>query len=207
MTRISTGAPHSVRAFVEKPDIERAMRYVQSGEYLWNAGIFFFTPRTLLDEIARQRPQMAALCDRIAASLGTPAQDEVIAEAFDQFEAISIDYAVMEGAPTLRVIPAEFPWSDVGHWAALPEICAPDEQGNVVEGAREAIVRETTNAIIYTSEPKLVAALGVHDLVVVDTPDALLIVDRARAQEVRGIVTALDERDDPLPIGHALPSQ
>ena len=119
------------------------------------------TPRTLLDEIARQRPAMAALCDQIAHALGTPEQEHVIAHAFDQFESISIDYAVMEGAQTLRVIPAAFPWSDVGHWAALPEVCTPDDQGNVVEGARHAIVHESSNTIVYASEQKLVAALGV----------------------------------------------
>jgi mannose-1-phosphate guanylyltransferase len=143
----------------------------------------------VLDEIARQQPDMHAQLERIAhASPDT--RDTVTTEAFANMPSISFDYAIMEGAADVAIVPADMGWSDLGHWAALPEVRAADGSGNIVEG--EAILEDVKDCTIWSEGGRTVAAVGVRDLVVVDTPDALLVVPRDRAQDVRAIVAALE---------------
>lgn len=191
-----------VSSFVEKPDVARALQYLQDGNYFWNAGMFFFRPGVMNAEFARQRPDMHVTSRKIVAyysehrALQESEAFERFDESFAELEKISIDYAVMEGARSVRVVPASFPWSDVGHWAALDEVCEPGEEGNVLEAPRVTL-HDVKNSIIYSDvEPaRRIAAVGLDGMIVVDTADALLVMPKDRAQDVRAIVSALPEEE------------
>lgn len=181
----------AVRAFVEKPDRERALEYLSAGRYLWNAGIFVFRPSTLWRELERQHPGFFEAATRLREALADDVEGVAVVEAFEAMEAISIDYAVMEGAERVEVIPAQFHWSDVGHWAALDEVFQTDSNGNVVEA--RAILDDVHSSIIYSkTSDRLIAAIGVENLVIVDTPDAVLVVPKERAQAVRELHGVLE---------------
>ena len=187
-------APLAVKRFVEKPDAETAATYLESGRFLWNSGMFFLTARRALADIERFLPRLHAALQRIAAAIGTPAYPDVLAEAFATAESISIDYGIMEhatGHPTLppvRVVPADIAWNDVGHWAAIADYAEADAQGNVVEG--DGILVDTHNTIVHAAG-RTVAVVGMNDVVVVETDDAILVCPRDRAQDVREIVAQL----------------
>jgi mannose-1-phosphate guanylyltransferase/mannose-6-phosphate isomerase len=181
----------AVDAFTEKPDQQTAAAYMAAGTYSWNSGIFVFTARTFLDELARLEP---AILDVARNALADAHEDlgflRLGREAFAKAPAISIDYAVMERTSSAAVLPIDIGWSDVGSWSSLWELSTRDADGNAVRG--DAMVQDTTGTYVH-SERALVATLGVKDLVIVDTPDALLVADRARAQEVSGIVARLKQ--------------
>ncbi|MEM1350205.1 MAG: sugar phosphate nucleotidyltransferase [Myxococcota bacterium] len=184
-------APQSVpvSAFVEKPDADTARAYLDAGSYVWNSGVFLFTPATLFAEYARQRPSELPALDALRAAVASEDRDALPA-AFSAMEATSFDYAIMEGAASVRAVPATFMWSDVGHWAALPEVLTPDADGNITRGP--VVTHETTSSIVYATDPsRVVAVAGASDLIVVDTEDAVLVVPKARAQEVKALVEAL----------------
>ncbi len=180
-----------VAAFKEKPDLRTARRYLESAEYFWNSGMFVLHAPTLLDELERLEPEMLAHC-RLALrnareDLGFLRLDE---EAFSQCRSVSIDYAVMEKTNTAAMLPLEVSWSDVGSWTALWELSEQDDNGNAVIG--DAVLEDTRNCYVH-SERGLVATLGVEDLIVVETPDALLVADKARSQDIGRIVARLKE--------------
>lgn len=190
---------HPVEAFVEKPDREVAERYLASGDYLWNSGIFCFKPSVLLGEVERQLPEMYEQVERIREAWDGGDRDEVIEEAFGEMQAISIDYGVMEEAEDVVVVPATYSWSDVGHWAAVDEVRDTDEQGNVVEADAELI--DTTESVVYSEDTdRLLAAIDLDEMIVVDTDDALLVAPKSSAQKVRDLVDRLEDkgRDDLL---------
>jgi mannose-1-phosphate guanylyltransferase / mannose-6-phosphate isomerase len=178
-----------VAAFAEKPCRETAQRYVASREYYWNSGIFVLGVRAFLDELERLQPAVLAAAD---AALQEARNEEgflrLDAEAFAKAPIISVDYAVMEKTALAAVLPIDLGWSDVGSWSSLWELSTRDEQGNAVEG--EAMLEATRDSYIH-SEGALVATVGVKDLVIVSTPDALLVADRGRAQDVGTIVARL----------------
>ncbi len=178
---------HDVAAFVEKPDHETALRYLSSGTYLWNSGMFFFTAARLLEETRRHLAPLGAALDNLIAA---PDLAEASARIYPGVPAISIDFGIMEKATGIRVVPGTFGWNDVGSWASLGALRTPDEFGNVSTG--DVMVRAAHNNIVV-SEPgaPFVGAVGVDDLVIVATPDAVLVTHRARAQDVRLIVDAL----------------
>lgn len=179
------GTIHRVERFVEKPDRATAERYLASGVHLWNAGMFFFTARRLLDELGRHLPELSALLAAIAAA------PERAAELYPRAAKISIDYGVMEKLPgAMYVVPADLGWSDVGSFAALPEILPADEHGNVTSGGHILAIDARRN-VLAAAPGTVVAVVGVDDLVVVATRDAVLVVPRERAQEVKQIVEAL----------------
>jgi mannose-1-phosphate guanylyltransferase len=196
-----TEAPtaREVAAFVEKPDRQLAREYLESGDYLWNSGMFAFTPATLFEEMERQLPDSYEAIERIRAAWNGDERDAVVAEQFERLEATSIDYGIMEGARDVVTLPASFQWSDVGHWAALDEVRETDESGNVVE-ADELLIDVEDSVVFSEGTDRLIAGVDLEDLVIVDTPDALLVVPRESAQKVRDVVAALDEegRDDLL---------
>jgi len=195
----SDAAAHPVRKFVEKPSRALAQQYLESGDYVWNSGIFVFKPSVLLAEMKRQLPQMHQAMMEIAASLGTAHQAETIDRCFSATRSISVDYGIMENAANVVVIPATFHWSDVGHWDAVDVVSEVDVNGNVVEA--DALLLDVSDSVIYSqNSARLIAVCGVEDLVVVDTPDALLVIDRKRAQDVKTLVEALQQagRDDLL---------
>jgi mannose-1-phosphate guanylyltransferase len=188
-----------VKRFTEKPDRVRARAFVRSGKYAWNSGMFLWTARTLADAIREHAPEMAALLERIAAAWGTKEFDKVFAELYPQCESISIDYAVLEPrsakgeqASELYCLPADFAWSDLGSWAALHEHVTggPEVQNaNVVEA--EHSVQIASSGCYVFSPGKTVALVGVKDLVVVETEDAILITTREGSQDVGKVVAEL----------------
>ncbi|MDX2202687.1 MAG: mannose-1-phosphate guanylyltransferase/mannose-6-phosphate isomerase [Hyphomicrobiaceae bacterium] len=183
---------YSVAEFTEKPKKEVAETYVASGDYAWNSGIFVFSARAFLEELGALEP---AILKAAEAAFRKAGQDlgftRLDAEAFKEAPSISVDYAVMERTQKAAVIPIDVGWSDVGSWSSLWDLAPHDAAGNAVEG--DAVLEDTSNCYVH-SERALVATLGVKDLVIVDTPDALLVADRARAQNVSNIVARLKEQ-------------
>jgi len=197
---IKAGAPLSgtdrlsvckVDAFVEKPDIETAKGYLKQGNYYWNSGIFIWKTRTLLKEIEQHVPALHKGLMEIQKSIDTDQESDVIKQVFTKLESISIDYAVMEKTDHAAVIPADIGWSDVGSWTALDDVSARDASGNVIAG--NVIDIGSHDSIIY-AEKRLVATIGLKDVVVVDTPDATLVCTKERAQDVKKVVDELKKR-------------
>ena len=179
----------AVAEFVEKPGPEQAQAYVASGEYLWNSGIFLFPARLYLDELERLRPDMVEACRRaVAAAQRDNDFVRLAKEPFSACSGDSIDYAVMEHTRRAAVVPVSMGWSDVGSWDALWEMSGKDERGNSVHGN---VVAEEARNCYLRSEAALVAAIGVEDLVVVATDDAVMVAPRDRTQEVKTLVARL----------------
>ena len=185
-------AAHAVRAFVEKPDAETARRYMTSGEYLWNGGIFVFRADVMLAALRTHMPAMAPGLDALAAAAGTPRFKAVLAKTFKAWPSISIDYAVAEKAPNMAVIPGDFGWSDVGSFSAIAEVREKDAHHNVVSG-KGALVIDSTGCVVLAGD-RPVAVIGMQDVVVVDAGDAVLVVPKGRSQDVRQAVDALKAR-------------
>ncbi len=187
LPRPAGGDPvHEVGGFVEKPDLATAERYLASGEYLWNSGMFFLTAGRMLDESRRHLPGLGALLD---AAVAAPDPAAAIAAGYPSVPSISIDNGIMEKTSGLRVLPGEFGWNDVGSWAALPAVRRPDARGNVVLGGATLIDGDGSIVVAEEGAP-FVGVVGVHDLVVVATRDAILVVPKDRAQDVRRVVEA-----------------
>ncbi|HHM6597716.1 TPA: sugar phosphate nucleotidyltransferase [Pseudomonas aeruginosa] len=173
-----------------------AQSYLDSGKYLWNAGMFCFQAATVLQELERHAPEVliaarAALADGSSLENGQCRQRELAAGAFAEAPDISVDYALMERSDKVAVVPCSIGWSDIGSWQALRELSAADENGNQVRG--ESVLHDVSNC--YIDSPKrLVGAVGVHDLIIVDTPDALLVADAARSQDVKFVAQELKRR-------------
>ncbi len=193
-----TGTPvHDVGGFVEKPDRPTAERYLSSGDYLWNSGMFFLTAGRMLDEARHHLPALAAVLD---AAVAAPDPTAIIRARYADAPSISIDHGIMEKATGLRVVPGEFGWNDVGSWAAIPVVRPADARGNVVVGAQTSVLDADGNIIVADEGAPYVAVLGVSDLVVVATRDAVLVIPKDRAQDVRQLVEAAKKagRDDLL---------
>jgi mannose-1-phosphate guanylyltransferase len=185
-------AIHHLRRFVEKPDLETARAYVADGGFLWNAGIFAWRAREFLAEIDRHLPELGAGLARIAASWSGPRASSVLAETYPDLPATSIDFGIMERAEHRWVMPVDFSWSDVGSWSALADELPTDGvAGNAIRG-RAAVLDGTGNVLVSTGP--VVAAMGVTDVVVVATPDAVLVVPKNQAQRVKEIVEELRNR-------------
>ena len=185
----------SVLQFKEKPDQQTASQYFESGEYAWNSGMFVWTTERILQEIERLMPQLYAALREIERSLGTPEEKQVIARIWAGLESDTIDYGVMEGAENVVVIPADdLGWWDVGGWDRLEDLTDADLNGNIVR-ATDVLLSDTNASVIYqeTGLNRLVATLGLKDVVIVDTADVLLVCDRNRAEEVRSLVARLSE--------------
>jgi mannose-1-phosphate guanylyltransferase/mannose-6-phosphate isomerase len=195
---IGVGAPITadvkrVATFKEKPDQEEAARFVASGEYLWNSGMFLMRASRYLEELDRYAPDLAA--SAAAAFEAARVEGNRIYLGVDEFAATtsdSVDYAVMENTSMAAVIPVDPGWSDVGSWASLWEIADKDEFGNAVVG--DVVSVGTSNTYIRGSD-RLVATVGVEDMIIVDTPDAVLVAKRASAQDVKAVVDILSESD------------
>lgn len=180
---------YQVRSFQEKPDAATAAQWVRSSEWFWNSGIFVWKARTILGRIARHLPALADGIGRIAARLGTSGLPGTLREVYPGLPKISIDYGVMEKVKDALMVPADFDWNDLGSWTALPAIRTPDAEGNVVDATWSGL--DTKDCVIVGAEGHLVATLGVHDLVVVHTPDATLIAPKSRAEELKKLVEKL----------------
>jgi mannose-1-phosphate guanylyltransferase/mannose-6-phosphate isomerase len=179
---------YSVDAFCEKPDRDTAEAYIADGSYFWNSGIFVFRARTILDEYQHFAPDILAAADAALESASEDLGFLRLHAAFADARSTSIDYAVMEKTKAAAMLPLDVGWSDVGSWSSLWETTPQDGSGNAIRG--DALLMDATGCYVH-SERSLVAAIGVKDLVVVDTPDALLVADRGRSQDVSKLVTVL----------------
>jgi mannose-1-phosphate guanylyltransferase len=181
-----------VERFVEKPDVVTAARYLADGGYLWNSGIFVFRADVILDEIRRAMPVLGEQLDVIQKSIGKPSYRKTLDRVFPDCPSISIDYGVMEKSQRIVVVPADFGWSDVGSFAALPEVRPADHLGNVTEG--DALVIDGRNNVVLATRGRPVAVVGIDGVVVVDAGDAILVCRKERAQDVRKAVDELARR-------------
>ena len=195
------GAPTALHAqgFTEKPDASAAQRYVRSGEYRWNAGMFITLTSVLLGHLADQRPELHDGLRTVAAAWDTPDRDRVLAEVWPGLEKIAIDHAVAEPVAAVggvAVVPGNFGWDDIGDFNSLAALLpSADESGSKVLGDADKVVRrESAGSVVVPASERVVTILGLDDVVVVDTPDALLVTTRARAQQVKDMVDLVRER-------------
>ncbi len=194
----------AVQAFVEKPDRATAERWLAQGGYLWNAGMFCFRAGDLLAAAEQHCPDVLAAARACFAGMqSSMGALEFDAEAFAAQPDISIDYAIMERAAKVAVVPASFDWNDIGSWKALSELATGDDadaEGNRVQG--EAVVLDSHDCYVQASDQRVVAAVGVSNLVIVDTPDAVLVSDREHAQQVKQVVEKLRAGNHPSASSH-----
>lgn len=191
------GAPHAELAdrFVEKPDLETATEYVRSGDYLWNAAMFISRADALLEQLAATRPELHQGLLEIAAAWDTDRRDDVVDAIWPMLTKIAIDYSVAEPAAEagrLAVVRGDFPWDDVGDFSSLAKLLSGGRPGDLAilgEGAR--VLADSSSGVVVSQSPRLISLVGVHDIVVVDTPDALLVTTREHAQRVKAVVDAI----------------
>lgn len=193
---IKRGPANSVAAFVEKPDAETAGRYVVSGDYLWNSGMFMMRASVWLEELERFHPAMLESC-KAAYEQGKRDSDfyRVNAQAFGSCQSNSIDYAVMEETDRAAVVALDAGWSDIGAWSSLWEVSEQDDQGNVMQGD---VYQHATKNTLLISQHRFLAAVGLNDIIVVETPDAVLVAHKSHAQNVKEVVNRLksDKRSE-----------
>jgi mannose-1-phosphate guanylyltransferase len=183
-------AVYNVRRFTEKPDEQTARRFVEDGRHFWNSGMFIWKASVILEEIARHLPRLSACLTELEGVLGTDKENEVLERTWPTVEKETIDFGVMEKAQNVVVIPVEIGWSDVGSWASLGDLLPADDDGNIVVGTHLGL--ETTGSLIY-SPKRLVATVGVEDLIVVETDDVILVCRRDRAEDVKALVDKLEQ--------------
>lgn len=174
--------------FKEKPDLRAAVRFLEEGRHVWNSGMFVWHADRLMAEFEVQMPDSYAALNRIGHALGTPDAARVLAATWLDLRKVSIDFGVMEHAADVSVIPVEIGWSDIGSWGALLDVLPGDEDGNVADG--QLLPRDSRGCYVR-SEGRLVAAIGLKDMIIVDTPDVLLVCPRSRAEEVKELVNHL----------------
>ncbi len=182
------GRAYAVERFVEKPDLETAKTYLASGEYLWNSGMFIWKVSSILASMKTYLPDMYEGLERIGASIGREDQDAVLDREFRAFRSVSIDYGIMEKAKNIFCLAGNFGWDDVGSWLAVSRIQKTNEFGNVVKG--NVVTIGTSNSIIQGRE-KLIAAVGLKNIVIVDTEDAVLICDKESAGDIKKVLENL----------------
>lgn len=188
------GESYQVARFVEKPDLNRALEYLQSGKFLWNSGMFCFRIDVILEAFRQHAPEVLNAAEAVWNSAQEANKEhkdrrfEFSAESFETLPNISIDYAVAEKAKAITVIPAPFDWSDIGSWTAVSEMYKPDAHGNTSVGS--AVVIDSKNTHVH-SQDRLIATVGVENLLVVETPDAVLVTTKDRSQDVKAIVAHL----------------
>ena len=180
-----------VKRFVEKPNLKTAEKYVASFDYLWNAGMFMWHTDHLLGLAKEFMPETAKSIEKIAETWGTPHAKEVLEKEYAKVEKTSIDYGIMEKTKDILVVPADFGWSDIGSWATLYELLA-EIQGDGVISRGHHVGHGDENTLVFAGE-KLVATVGLKDVVVIDTPDAILVCNRHKSQEVKNLLGKLEE--------------
>jgi mannose-1-phosphate guanylyltransferase len=179
---------YTVKRFVEKPDEARAKKYLQSGKYLWNSGMFIWKVKSILQSIKEHIPRLYQGLEEISAARGDSRRKEVTLKVYKELENISVDYGIMEKSKNVFVVKADFHWDDVGSWLSMERIHKKDKDGNVIQGKFVGI---DTSRCILIGKKQLIAAVGISDLIVVSTPEAVLICPRERAQDVKKLVSKL----------------
>ena len=178
----------AVERFVEKPNLEKAKEYLASQEYLWNSGMFIWKVSTILNNIKAYLPEMYEGLETIKAAIGTEAQESVLKATFPGLQSVSVDYGIMEKAQNIYTLAGTFGWDDVGSWLAVGRIQKTNEFGNVVSGS---VVSVNTRNCIIQGGSKLIATVGLSDIVVVDTEDALLVCNKENAGEIKKVLESL----------------
>lgn len=184
------GNARPVVQFVEKPDLQKAQEYLLQGTYLWNSGMFVWKVSTILKCFDKYMEKTAKGLEVIKEAIGQPNQEDVLNEVFPQLESLSVDYGIMEKAENIYTIPGNFGWDDVGSWLAVGRIKENDKDGNVVNG--NVIAIDTKNCVIEGQE-KLIAAVGLTDIVIVDTNDATLVAAKESAGQIKQVLAKLRE--------------
>ena len=182
------GRAFEVDRFVEKPDLETAKEYVASEQYLWNSGMFIWKVSTILKNLETYLPETYQGLNRIADAIGTEEEELVLEKEFSAFQSESIDYGIMEKAKNIYILSGSFGWDDVGSWLAVGRIKKSNEFGNVING--NAVTVDTKNCIIQGGK-KLIATVGIEDIIVVDTEDALLICEKDSAGNIKKVLENL----------------
>ncbi|MGC3976546.1 MAG: mannose-1-phosphate guanylyltransferase/mannose-6-phosphate isomerase [Nitrospira sp.] len=190
---------HPVARFVEKPNRIKAAQYLKSGNYFWNSGMFLWKAATIRDEINRHQPQLAKAVQKVHSLMTSGADPRQIEAAYKKVPSVSIDNGVMELSAHAAMIPVGFGWSDVGNWSSLEEVAPRDKAGNVVSG--RVIDMDSSNSVLY-ADRRVVATIGLTDMVVVDTPDATLICPKSRSQDVKQMVEILKQQGAPEHLEH-----
>lgn len=191
-----------VKQFVEKPNAEKAATYLKSGNFYWNSGMFIWKAATILEEIGRHQPALGRAMSAIArmgASATTGPDRDRLTKAYRKLAPVSIDSGVMEKSSRAAMIPVSFGWSDVGSWSSLEEVSPRDKAGNVLSG--NVVDLDSTDSVIY-ADRRVVATIGLRNMVVVDTPDATLICPKSRAQDVKKVVDVLKKKGAPEHLEH-----
>ncbi|NLZ52281.1 MAG: mannose-1-phosphate guanylyltransferase [Thermoanaerobacteraceae bacterium] len=175
--------------FVEKPNVPKAKAYIDSGNYLWNSGMFVWKTSVILKNFRRFLPRLYRNIEKLEPFIETPDEKKAVEDTYPILQSISIDYGVMERSDEVVVIPGDFGWNDVGCWDSLGSVFPPDENGNITKG--DFVDIETRNSIIY-SNSRFVAAVGLENMIVVETSDALLVCSKEKAQDVKKVVEHLN---------------
>lgn len=183
----------AVEKFREKPDLETAKQFLAAGSFYWNAGIFVWKAKTVLDALKQHEPEMFARIEAIANSIGSPEFDSTLQTEFTAIKGTSIDYAVMERYDNVMVVEAPFSWDDLGNWSAIPRQQGVDESGNTVIGEHLGI--DTENAIVRSEDGHLIVTIGMKDCIVVHTENATLVASREDEAKIKQVVSELEKRD------------
>jgi len=186
------------KSFREKPSLARAKAYLRTGKYLWNSGMFVWRTGVFWEAVNRHLPGVYREMRRLEKTVGTPREGKALEKTYACCPAVSVDYGVMEKAKNVALIEAQFSWNDVGSWAALGKICAPDKNGNVLvsrrqEGQSRGLLLDSSGCLVR-SEEKLIALVGMKDTVVVEAGNAFLVCPRDRSQDVRRVLEELKAR-------------
>ena len=187
-----TQSVYKVDRFVEKPNLENAQKYIDTGEYLWNSGMFIWKTSTILENFKAYLPDMFEGIRAITSTDKTKYFDEVLKKEYARFDSISIDYGIMEKASNIFIIPGTFTWDDVGNWLAIERLIGPDDEHNVINGN---VVQVDSKHNIVMGQKKLIAMVGVQDLVIVDTEDALLVCNKDQTQDIKKLLELLKKQD------------
>ena len=179
---------YPVRTFAEKPNRATAERFLASGDFLWNSGMFIWRADTILAQIQQHLPDAYEAFEDLAPAIGTDGEAAAVKDAYHNSPRISIDYGVMERAEKVSVVPGSFGWSDVGDWRAVYDLSDKDDHGNALQN--HVIVHDSTRCLVH-ADGRLVVLVGIHDTVVVDTDDALLVCHRDSTQQVKNVVEYL----------------
>lgn len=185
---------HKVKTFTEKPSLEIAKTFVQSGEFLWNAGIFVWSAKAILDAFGKYLPEINDIFGDARPVYNTENEKTYIHNAYQQCTNISIDYGIMEKADNVYVLPSEFGWSDLGTWASIYQLAEKDYVGNAVIPADKVIMYDSSNCMVNVPEGKLVILKGLHDFIVVESNNTLLISPRDQEQGVKQIVADVKQK-------------
>lgn len=183
---------YEVVTFAEKPNLETAQLFLESGDFLWNSGMFIWRVSTILNGIVDHLPELADELQKLEESIDTPDYPRALERAYSEMRPISIDYGVMEKASNRYVIPAEFGWNDLGSWDEVARLFPKDENDNAI--GENVFIRDTKNCYVSTTGKRFAAAVGIEDLIIIDTDDAVLVCRKGRSQEVKEVVDFLRKK-------------